>query len=233
MAKPYAVTKSGNSFSVSMTDGKEVRCDPVGYGVWLATIGQGRLTKVGNAYNLVLGNVLYECIPTGYGTWLVIGGEEEETPPPPPPTQTGFKFPYPREQIDFESYYGHSGVDWPKREGTPIPAIGNGTVIQINAYSWAGNSVVIDHGVIDGIQIWSLYAHMNSYPPVSEGQAVTGGATIGYVGNSGQSSGNHLHLEVIFNGQRLPTNTPGQTAVGLGFTRTLNWLDAHASGSWM
>lgn len=171
-------------------------------------------------------NTEYRCAPTGYGYWVYTdaGGST-------PPASAGFKFPYPREQIDFESYPGHSGVDWPKGNGTPIPAIGNGTVIQVNAYSWAGNSVVIDHGVIDGIQIWSLYAHMNAYPPVSVGQAVTGGATIGYVGDTGQAYGYHLHLEVIFNGERLPTDTPGQTAVGLGFTRTLNWLDSHASGS--
>lgn len=171
-----------------------------------------------------------QCAPTGYGVWLAMSGGNGGGSTPP---SNGFKFPYPREQIDFESYYGHPGVDWPKGNGTPIPAIGNGTVIQVNAYSWAGNSVVIDHGVIDGIQIWSLYAHMNAYPPVSVGQSVTGGAIIGRVGETGQASGPHLHLEVIFNGERLPTNTPGQTAVGLGFTRTLNWLDAHASGSWI
>ena len=188
------------------------------------------ITRIGNIMSITMDDdTEIQCAPTGYGTWIAPPKPNDTVPPP----QTGFKFPYPREQIDFESYYGHSGVDWPKGDGTPIPAIGNGTVIQVNAYSWAGNSVVIDHGVIDGEQIWSLYAHMNSYPPVSVGQAVTGGATIGYVGSTGQSTGPHLHLEVILNGERLPTDTPGQTAVGLGFTRTLNWLDAHASGSWM
>lgn len=238
MSKPYAVTKSGNSFSVSMNDGKELRCDPVGYGVWLANVENGSLTKVGNAYNLALGNVSYECIPMGYGTWLVIGGEEE-TPPPPPPS--GFKWPFPREL--HTSYDGHSGVDWPGSavgNSAPIRSIGPGVVDGIwdtnynttgngngtGEPQWRGRCVRVNHGNIDDKTIYSLYAHMSEIS-VSDGQTVTGGQQLGVIGNTGYSFGTHLHFEININGARRPTDS-----VPSGYTVSMAWMDAHATGSW-
>lgn len=60
-----------------------------------------------------------------------------------------------------------------------------------------GNYVVVQHD--NGIA--TLYAHMSSRA-VSEGQIVTQGQTLGYVGSTGSSTGNHLHLEFRVNGKR-------------------------------
>ena len=74
---------------------------------------------------------------------------------------------------------------------TPIQACKSGQVVT-SAYHYSyGNYVVIDHGNSNS----TLYAHMSSRA-VSEGQMVSQGQTIGYVGTTGGSTGNHLHLEV-------------------------------------
>ncbi|WDH80212.1 peptidoglycan DD-metalloendopeptidase family protein [Microbacterium esteraromaticum] len=92
------------------------------------------------------------------------------------------------------TYAGHSGVDFAQREGTPIPASGDGVVYHRN---WKING---------GFQIWVRYdlngkevgyAHMPSHaqcPPV--GTRVRAGTKIGVVGNTGRSTGPHLHIEI-------------------------------------
>ncbi len=90
-------------------------------------------------------------------------------------------------------------------EGTPIYAMGDGTVV-VAAYGWNysyGNYVIIDHGTsaLDGIAYKSLYAHQQSLA-VTVGQKVTKGQIIGYVGNTGNSTGPHLHLELYKNNVR-------------------------------
>ena len=60
-----------------------------------------------------------------------------------------------------------------------------------------GNYVVVQHD--NGVA--TLYAHMASRA-VKEGQVVTQGQTVGYVGSTGSSTGNHLHFEVRINGKR-------------------------------
>ncbi len=85
----------------------------------------------------------------------------------------------------------HSGVDVPAPSGTPIKATKGGVVI-ISAYgSSYGNYVVVAHS--DGGR--SLYAHMSSRS-VSAGQSVSQGQTLGAVGTTGSSTGNHLHFEL-------------------------------------
>ena len=98
--------------------------------------------------------------------------------------------------------HSHSGIDIAASTGTPIQAARSGqvstSVYGTGAYWSYGNYVVIDHG--DGET--SLYAHMSSRA-VSEGDMVTQGQTIGYVGTTGSSTGNHLHLEVRDNYTRV------------------------------
>ena len=96
----------------------------------------------------------------------------------------------------------HSGIDIPANGGTPILAAKSGQVITSvygsGAYWSYGNYVVIDHGNGNS----TLYAHMSSRA-VSEGQMVKQGQVIGYVGTTGNSTGNHLHLEIRVGGQRI------------------------------
>ena len=93
---------------------------------------------------------------------------------------------------------GHKGLDIAIAGGTPIYAAHNGTVAATTGHWSYGNVVMIDNG--DGIS--TLYAHMQSAAIVSVGQTVTQGQVIGYVGSTGNSSGNHLHFEVRVNGMR-------------------------------
>ena len=91
----------------------------------------------------------------------------------------------------------HTGTDVAAPMGTAILAA-RGGVVTISTYNNSyGNYVVVQHD--NGIA--TLYAHMSSRA-VSEGQIVTQGQTLGYVGSTGSSSGNHLHLEFRVNGKR-------------------------------
>ena len=94
--------------------------------------------------------------------------------------------------------HSHTGIDIPAPANTPILACKSGQVVT-SAYHYSyGNYVVIDHGNGNS----TLYAHMSSRA-VSEGEMVTQGQTIGYVGTTGSSTGNHLHLEVRDNYTRV------------------------------
>ena len=94
--------------------------------------------------------------------------------------------------------HSHTGIDIPAAGGTPILAAKSGQVVT-SAYHYSyGNYVVIDHGNGNS----TLYAHMSSRA-VSEGQMVSQGQVIGYVGTTGSSTGNHLHFEVRDNYTRV------------------------------
>lgn len=102
--------------------------------------------------------------------------------------------PYGTENDRYEAGY-HTGVDWSAQgTGSTVRAASSGRVIlarPASAGSAYGNYVIIDHG--NGI--YTLYGHLNGYN-VSVGDRVRTGQRIGAVGNSGTSSGAHLHFEV-------------------------------------
>ena len=98
---------------------------------------------------------------------------------------------------------GPGGTDFAAPGGTEIHAMADGIVTNATYHYSYGYYVMITHGTADdGNTYATLYAHMNSAPLVSAGQAVTQGQTIGYVGTTGYSTGNHLHLEMRINGVR-------------------------------
>jgi len=93
----------------------------------------------------------------------------------------------------------HTGIDFGAAEGTPIYATGDGIVERAdNLEQGYGNHVVINHGF--GYQ--TLYAHMSRIA-ATVGQKVKRGQVIGYVGSTGESTGDHLHYEVIKNGVKV------------------------------
>ena len=90
----------------------------------------------------------------------------------------------------------HNGVDMACAAGTPIYATRAGTVTTASYQAnGAGNYVSINH--LDGFS--SIYMHMTHYV-VSKGQKVSQGQLIGYVGNTGISTGDHLHFGVSYAG---------------------------------
>jgi murein DD-endopeptidase MepM/ murein hydrolase activator NlpD len=90
----------------------------------------------------------------------------------------------------------HQGIDLGAAEGTPIKAAASGTIIYCGWESGYGNLTVIDHGG----NLATAYGHQSSIA-VACGQQVAQGEVIGYVGNTGHSTGPHLHFEVRINGE--------------------------------
>ena len=100
----------------------------------------------------------------------------------------------------FATEYSHRGDDLCAAEGTEIYAAADGVVLAAQEhYSW-GNFVEIDHGTdADGLRWVTLYAHMKSCA-VQVGQTVTAGQVIGYLGHTGNVTGNACHFEMMVNG---------------------------------
>lgn len=90
----------------------------------------------------------------------------------------------------------HSGVDWAMPEGTPIPAIANGTIV-LQQYSKILGNVLVQRVMSKDRKIWFVgYCHLKGEGLVV-GTKVQQGDTIGFVGNTGSAStGAHLHLTV-------------------------------------
>ena len=101
-------------------------------------------------------------------------------------------------EMDAFGNAGHRGTDIPAPEGTPILAAHSGTVLVSGWNDSYGNQVLLDNGA--GLS--TRYAHMTQ-TAVTAGEAVTAGQVIGYVGSTGDSTGNHLHFEVMQNGVRM------------------------------
>ena len=89
----------------------------------------------------------------------------------------------------------HQGVDLAAPQGTPIYASRAGVVTIATYSSSAGYYVTINHG--DGFS--SIYMHMTNYV-VGADSAVSAGQLIGYVGNTGITTGYHLHFGIAYNG---------------------------------
>lgn len=98
---------------------------------------------------------------------------------------------------EFGSRWGrlHAGLDLAGPIGTPIWATKAGSVVVAGSQSGYGNTVVLDHG--DGMT--TLYGHQSRLA-VSVGQSVSQGQLIGYIGNTGRSTGPHLHFETRYGG---------------------------------
>jgi murein DD-endopeptidase MepM/ murein hydrolase activator NlpD len=90
----------------------------------------------------------------------------------------------------------HSGMDFTADIGTEIYATGDGTVVYADRKSGYGNCVIIDHGY----DFETLYGHIKDYK-VKTGQKVKRGEVIAIVGNTGKSTGPHLHYEVLHKGR--------------------------------
>ena len=93
----------------------------------------------------------------------------------------------------------HTGMDFTAPTGTDIYSTGDGVVEKVaNNRGGYGKHVIVRHGY--GYK--TLYGHMSKYN-VRVGQKVKRGDILGYVGNTGRSTGPHLHYEVIYNGKKI------------------------------
>lgn len=128
----------------------------------------------------------------------VVSGNGTFTHPCPGYTYISSEFGWRAQPIPGAST-NHKGMDFAAGTGTPIYAAASGTVTSASYSGNAGNLIVINHG--NGLQTY--YMHCNSMY-VSAGQTVSKGQNIGAVGSTGNSSGPHLHFQVMLNGT--PTN---------------------------
>ncbi len=93
----------------------------------------------------------------------------------------------------------HDGVDYGAGCGTPVVAPAAGTVISTYFQSAWGNRVIIDHGLKRGVGVATISNHLSGYA-VEAGDHVERGEVVGYVGDTGWSTGCHLHFTVMQNG---------------------------------
>jgi len=98
----------------------------------------------------------------------------------------------------FEGTAIHLGIDIASHIGTPIMAAADGRIKYVGTKTHWGNVIIIDHG--KGYQ--TIYAHLNKFG-VCSGDTVSRGQMIGYLGNSGKSTGPHLHYEIRYFGKPL------------------------------
>jgi murein DD-endopeptidase MepM/ murein hydrolase activator NlpD len=108
----------------------------------------------------------------------------------------------------------HRGLDYARPRTKKIVAAGDGTVISSGFLGGYGLAVILDHG--NGVE--TLYGHLDpSEPPVRKGEAVRAGQRIGKMGTTGQSSGIHLHYEVIIDGAKYDPLRVGMPSGLIGF----------------
>lgn len=140
------------------------------------------------------------------GQYIVVPGGEKPNAPKPKPTFVAIPLPQPGALTgngsfvwpasgritQYYSFY-HKAIDIANSAGGPILAADSGTVIVAGwpDSSGYGNRVIIDHG--NGFV--TLYAHLRTIQ-VSVGQTVNRGDVIGQMGNTGRSTGTHLHFEI-------------------------------------
>ncbi|HKK58163.1 MAG TPA: M23 family metallopeptidase [Salinivirga sp.] len=113
-----------------------------------------------------------------------------------------------KDEIYISSYYGrrlhpiykrwkmHHGIDYAAQIGSPVYSTGKGIVKAAYYASGYGKVVKVDHG----FGYLSIYAHLNKYI-VKKGDTIGRGQLVGYVGNTGSSTGPHLHYEIRKNNQ--------------------------------
>ncbi|MDQ5954646.1 MAG: hypothetical protein QG583_574 [Patescibacteria group bacterium] len=150
-------------------------------------IGEGAVIAVGENLMIPGGNMLSETKPKTSGTGIAKGGSSVSS------VAGYFIKPVPGSIKSRGVKPGHKGVDFAAPTGTPILAAASGKVLKA-AMGWNGafgNMVIVQHS--NGTL--TLYAHMSKIA-TSTGSQVTQGQVIGYVGNTGRSTGPHLHFEV-------------------------------------
>lgn len=154
----------------------------------------GKVSSEPEVEEIILKYPINEVIVVGTKNVYVTGTPQNAS-------ASGFKWPLAIRGV-ITSYWGdgrgHKGVDIGVPEGTQVVAVKGGTVVEQGYRSDYGWYVTIDHG--NGVK--TKYAH-NKRNVVSVGQTVSAGQLIALSGNTGRSTGPHLHFEVIINGKRV------------------------------
>lgn len=128
-----------------------------------------------------------DVIPIGDGTWSPPLRKGTYSLPSTSAGSYGWRIHPVRGDRDF-----HNGIDLSAPSGTPVYAVGDGTVVRASYDSCWGNLVIIDHG-----GTLSMYTHLGSFAHTFVGMPVKAGSPVGTVGNTGVcTTGPHLHFTV-------------------------------------
>jgi len=112
----------------------------------------------------------------------------------------------------------HRGVDLVPGEGTPVAAIADGTVVEAGFFGELGEHVMIRHD-IDGVTVTSVYGHLLAGSmPFAVGDHIARGQVVGRVGDTGESTGAHLHFGILD-----AAGTPEDPML---------WMTAHVTQPW-
>ena len=146
--------------------------------------------------DVVVSEPVNEVITVGTAKAVISASEKANV------TSDGFICPISKGKYTISAYYGdgrnHRGLDLAADKGVAIFAVSAGKVTYAGYDSDYGYNIIIDHG--NGIK--TRYAHASALC-VSKGQTVSQGDMIAAVGNTGRSTGNHLHFEIIVNEKRV------------------------------
>jgi murein DD-endopeptidase MepM/ murein hydrolase activator NlpD len=93
----------------------------------------------------------------------------------------------------------HDGTDFGAACGAPVFASADGRVSSAYYNGGYGNRIIIDHGFVRGVSLWTSVNHLSAFA-VRAGERVSKGDVIGYVGSTGYSTGCHMHFMVYVNG---------------------------------
>lgn len=155
----------------------------------------------GNEEEIITYNHLDSASAISVGDILTIPGGEIEVPKPvyasvgsKTPSYAGYYIHPVLGAIKTQGIHGYNGVDFGARVGASVRASAGGKILVSRTSGWNGgygNYIVVEHA--NGTQ--TLYAHLSGNI-VYAGQQVVQGQVIGYVGNTGRSTGPHLHFEV-------------------------------------
>lgn len=171
------------------------------------------VSKAANGDVVKIGNLLSAMFKTSRGTYKIYRfkdgyynekGETKKTGLDIKPlamrgARISSLFGYRRHPI-YKTQKFHSGVDYAAPKGTAIYASGNGVVETAQYVNGYGNYVKIRHNS----EYETAYGHMQGYAKgIRKGVRVRKGQVIGYVGSTGQSTGPHLHFEILRKGQRI------------------------------
>lgn len=160
-----------------------------------------------NTYPRVVGDVngdgFDDLIGFGSTNVFVSLSETTENTVTPPPSSSWENPLAPGSYTVSQGFHsGHNAIDLAADIGTPIEAARSGTVVLVTTDQYGGKYIDIDHG--SGLK--TRYLHLSTFS-VSPGTQVNDDTKIGEVGNTGLSTGPHLHFEVWQNGVRQnPTN---------------------------
>ena len=190
---PYkTVKKTTSSKDVDYSEVQTAGCNGISVRTEEVVSRNGNVSTRKELSNEVKTKAVDEVILVGTGVKRNVSSQKS----------SGFIFPIAKGKYYISSYYGdgrnHKALDICADRGTAFYAVGGGTVTYAGYDNDFGYNVIIQHG--NGIK--TRYAHANSLS-VKAGQVVSQGDIIGTVGSTGWSTGNHLHFEVILNGNRV------------------------------